>query len=213
MQCHINVEYCASIKSVKYLFKYVYKGHDCANVVVTVVPPADVGEQGGEGGQQRGQQDQQPRDIDEIVDYQNGRYVGASEACWRIYGFKLHDRGANVERLPVHLPDQQPVEFDEDSDLIGILEDGPPVTKLTDWFELNQRDPAARDIRYMDIPSHYTWQTRRGDGVMGPHWQRRVNRMTFPTIGRIYYVSRTQVRGCRDMGWVGSQQGLSMICR
>ena len=26
-QCHLNVEYCASIKGVKYLYKYVYKGH------------------------------------------------------------------------------------------------------------------------------------------------------------------------------------------
>jgi hypothetical protein len=32
--CHINVEVCASVKSVKYLFKYVYKGHDCANVQI-----------------------------------------------------------------------------------------------------------------------------------------------------------------------------------
>ena len=30
--CHINVEACASIKSVKYLFKYVYKGHDRASI-------------------------------------------------------------------------------------------------------------------------------------------------------------------------------------
>ena len=26
--CHINVEVCYSIKAVKYLYKYVYKGHD-----------------------------------------------------------------------------------------------------------------------------------------------------------------------------------------
>ena len=30
--CHINLEACMSIKSVKYLFKYVYKGHDCINI-------------------------------------------------------------------------------------------------------------------------------------------------------------------------------------
>jgi hypothetical protein len=30
--CHINTEVCASIKSTKYLLKYVYKGHGCANI-------------------------------------------------------------------------------------------------------------------------------------------------------------------------------------
>jgi hypothetical protein len=32
--CHFNVEACSNIKSVKYLFKYIYKGHDRASVAV-----------------------------------------------------------------------------------------------------------------------------------------------------------------------------------
>jgi hypothetical protein len=32
--CHINVELCSTVKSVKYIYKYVYKGYDCANVEI-----------------------------------------------------------------------------------------------------------------------------------------------------------------------------------
>ena len=39
--CHINVEACGSIKSVKYLFKYIYKGHDRASVAVREGDNAD----------------------------------------------------------------------------------------------------------------------------------------------------------------------------
>lgn len=31
---HINVEVCSTIKSVMYLYKYVYKGHDAATMEV-----------------------------------------------------------------------------------------------------------------------------------------------------------------------------------
>ena len=33
--CHINVEICTLINRVKYLFKYVYKGHSCANIQIS----------------------------------------------------------------------------------------------------------------------------------------------------------------------------------
>lgn len=26
--CHVNVEVCSAIKAIKYLYKYMYKGHD-----------------------------------------------------------------------------------------------------------------------------------------------------------------------------------------
>ncbi|GBM93484.1 hypothetical protein AVEN_189310-1 [Araneus ventricosus] len=35
---HINVEVCASVKSVKYLYKYVYKVHDAASVKIHSCP-------------------------------------------------------------------------------------------------------------------------------------------------------------------------------
>ena len=52
--CHINVEICSSITAIKYLFKYVYKGHDRATVEV--------------------------RNNDEIGLYLDARYISASEA-------------------------------------------------------------------------------------------------------------------------------------
>jgi len=31
---HINVEIVSSIRSVKYLYKYIYKGHDAASMII-----------------------------------------------------------------------------------------------------------------------------------------------------------------------------------
>jgi len=42
-KCHINVEYCGSIKAVKYLYKYTYKGHDRAQADAPLKPVGRVG--------------------------------------------------------------------------------------------------------------------------------------------------------------------------
>jgi hypothetical protein len=59
---HINVEYCASIKSVKYLHKYVYKGPDRAHVAITVAQPGVT----------------VVRERDEVKEFIDGRYVSCS---------------------------------------------------------------------------------------------------------------------------------------
>ena len=64
--CHINVKACSSIKACKYLFKYVYKGHDCASFSVV-----DAGV------------------INEIRHYRDARHISPSEAVHRIFGFHL----------------------------------------------------------------------------------------------------------------------------
>ena len=65
--CHINVEMCSSIKSIKYVLKYVHKGTDQAVFQLQ---------------QTHVQGDEPDRPIvDEIARFQNARYVGSSEAA------------------------------------------------------------------------------------------------------------------------------------
>ena len=89
--CHINVEICSSIKAVKYLFKYIYKGHDRASVSVT--DKANEAE------------------IDEIQQYRDARWVTPPEALWRIYGFKLSKMHPPVFQLQLHLPNMHMVPY------------------------------------------------------------------------------------------------------
>jgi hypothetical protein len=92
--CHINVEACSSIKFVKYLFKYIYKGHDRASVAV----------------RENGKKDANGT-VDEITEYREARWVGPPEAMWRIYAFDLHQCHPPVQALQCHLPGQHMVSF------------------------------------------------------------------------------------------------------
>ena len=96
---HINVEWCASIKAIKYLYNYMFKGHDRVIIQLDADP---------EGSRPDSTQFQKR---DEIADNLNCRYVGSQEACWRIFGFELHQRFPAVVPLDVHLQDQQAVYF------------------------------------------------------------------------------------------------------
>lgn len=56
---HINVEICNQVNYVKYIYKYIYKGHDRAQ--------ADLGN----------------NDLqNEVKNFLDARYVSAAEACW-----------------------------------------------------------------------------------------------------------------------------------
>lgn len=63
--CHINVEVVSSVQSVKYLFKYIHKSHDCAAVTVGEVPS-----------------EQSIINHNEIKNYIEARYVSPIEATW-----------------------------------------------------------------------------------------------------------------------------------
>ena len=67
-------------------------------------------------------------------------------------------------KLPCHLEDEQLVLFQEE-DVDRIATNGPPATKLTQWFKLNREYPDARNLLYPTVPQHYTWTRNR--------WQKR----------------------------------------
>ena len=80
-RCHINVEICNSITAVKYLYKYVYKGHDRVMYGVKAKDQLDTNM---DPNQTRGRP---PRD--EIKEFVEARYCSTSEACWRTFEFSM----------------------------------------------------------------------------------------------------------------------------
>ncbi|UYV75648.1 hypothetical protein LAZ67_13000844 [Cordylochernes scorpioides] len=151
---HINVEVCASVKSVKYLFKYVYKGHDRAEVEVSV-----------------GELDMESRAHDEIKNFLDARYVSAPEAMWRMFEYRLHAHSHTICRLAVHLPNFQSVYFVEGSEEQPLENASRRRTTLTAWFQLNCVNVSARSLLYGDIPSAYVfrqnqWSARVRGGAL-----------------------------------------------
>ncbi|KAJ9567031.1 hypothetical protein OSB04_002997 [Centaurea solstitialis] len=100
--CHINVEVCSSIIFVKYLFKYVYKGHD--KQVIHVDP------------------DREEVVVNNLKRFQDARYVSSLEAIWRIFSFKLSQTHPCVMDLQVHLSNKQLVKFRENDILTDIID-------------------------------------------------------------------------------------------
>jgi hypothetical protein len=141
---HINVEVYNNIFVVKYLFKYVYKGHDRATVEIL-----RQNDNASEGNVVK---------IDEIKKYLNCRYVSTSETAWRIFKFDTHERFPTVERLQYHLPNQQMVLFDDDDD-VQEMATRSAISRmmLTEWFKTNQESKAARSLTFDKFPQQWVW--------------------------------------------------------
>src|SRR6267142_1911064 len=170
-RCHINVESIASVQAVKYIYKYVYKGHDRTTM---------------EFGTCR----------DEIKQYLDARYISSCEALWRLYLFDMQKQVPNVVRLQVHLPDLQGVVFNVEQDARGqdiITEHEGRATSLTGWFEANAALPegdAMLLLLYQDYPSKNVWNTKAYKWTKRAQNSFAIGRMyhTFPTSGERFYL-------------------------
>ncbi|KAG2217961.1 hypothetical protein INT45_001395, partial [Circinella minor] len=76
---HINTEIYTSAWAIKYLCKYITKGSDKAQLETTTINNSTTGDVA-----------EQNEVIDEVVQYQNARYIGPCEAVWRTLQFRVH---------------------------------------------------------------------------------------------------------------------------
>jgi len=168
--CHINVEIATGITAVKYLHKYIHKGHDRACISAHVHD----GDQGA----------LKPRN--EPQEYIDSRYVSPAEAVWRIFGFSLHKHKPAVTRLQLHLPNLQTVCYNPDSDPDEILHRSDVLsTTLTAFFELCAANPQTTStLLYPDCPRSYFWNKSSGS------WKKRCKREE--GVGRVYFATPTQ---------------------
>jgi hypothetical protein len=138
--CHINVECATSLRSFKYLFKYIQKGPDLASLEID--------------------------DQDKIKRYTDGHYIGPMEAAHRIYQFDIHGQVPSVVCLQIHLPGQHMVTFDPNKNINTILAQASHEhTTLTAYFEANanpgELGVEAQKYTYQEFSHHFTWKSDR----------------------------------------------------
>jgi hypothetical protein len=191
---HANTEYGASWSLPVYLFKYFYKGPDSTGFKIA---PADNGASAAPSGSHTSRQP-----VDEIKNYQRGRYLSSPEATWRLGGWDITRKDPMVRRLMIHLDGKQRGRMgradDDESDATTLMRyfdrpDDPRLRNMT-YIEFGERtrlikhDPAvpmhALDILERDIPGRVRQRIRLRTG------RSAVARivMVYPHHGDVYYL-------------------------
>ncbi len=179
------MEVCSSVAAVKYLYKYIYKGHDRVTMKLS------------EPGEERYEIQINQNEVEK---YRNGRWVGSCEAGWRLLKYDLHTSYPPVVPLSVHPENNQTVQFAE-ANTREEMEEALRLnqnTHLTEWFETNRRekqysrrhnnkyqyDPPAPQINYHDFPKYYKWEKKR--------WVRLSKKKARSAVGRMHSVHPTE---------------------
>ncbi|KAE8739270.1 hypothetical protein FOCC_FOCC015230, partial [Frankliniella occidentalis] len=82
--CHLNLEVASTRKIIHYLFKYMTKGTPLTRVSVA----------------------REEEDENEVKQFVTRRYIGSSDAAWRLLEFPITGREPTVKQVPIHLQDR-----------------------------------------------------------------------------------------------------------
>ncbi|KAG5550493.1 hypothetical protein RHGRI_015459 [Rhododendron griersonianum] len=162
--CHINVEVCAGMRCVKYIHKYIYKGHDRATMVLG--------------------------SVNEIKQYLDGRYIGPPEAAWRIFGHHMHEEVPIVTQLALHLPGMHRVNYNPRESLEDIIARAAiEKSTLTGFFSWYASNPDSTPYTYQEFPQYFVWDKK--NNVWTPRKSGyAIGRMYFasPNCGETFYL-------------------------
>ncbi|KAG1043537.1 hypothetical protein G6F43_011632 [Rhizopus delemar] len=120
---------------------------------------------------------------DEIERYLTSRYIGPTEAVWRLFEYAMHEEDPSVTSLAIHLENEQPVYFDPESGAEEIQQtlDNTHST-LMGFFKYNLTHDDGRGYLYQEFPFHYIWKKKERI------WQARKKGYA---VGRMYYCTPT----------------------
>ena len=136
-KAHINVEVTGSVKAIKYIHKYIYKGADRATLRV---------------------EDR----MDEITMTLNGRVITPAMAIWNIFSYQCHEEKPAVKLLPFHLEGRHRVRFDDSMTAEELrMAAEQQRSEFTAWMEYNRtHDDGNLQLRYQDFPARYVYDGR-----------------------------------------------------
>ncbi|XP_075080477.1 uncharacterized protein LOC107824485 [Nicotiana tabacum] len=168
----VEARVCSDIKVVKYIYKYICKGHDKITFHIHA-SDTDI-------------------DIDEIKEYQSARWVSPPEAAWRLLRFPISEMTPSVFHLQLHLEGQQFVSFKSIENVDRILSNLMiRKTMLTEFFVMNRTNKDAMQLLllYKEFPEYFVWSFKE------KMWTRRtkgnvIGRVVtcHPTEGERYYL-------------------------
>jgi len=196
-KAHINVEICNSLMSVKYLYKYVFKGHD--KLSVTLVTDDSLTHLQLRTPEEERERANNAVRIDEVKQFVESRYVSCCEAMWRLNGFHMSGIDPNVIRLQIHLPDQQMLTYLAGEEQLALAAAQVKLTTLTGYFSAVRNEhlaplssfaldnhgvvlPRASGLTYTDFPTYYAWRADKND------WIRRSKPKKSDAVSRIYNI-------------------------
>ena len=141
---HMHVEVIFTVDVFLYVYKYLFKGPDHADVAVKSAPDNTCND-----------------DIsDPVTDYIRHCYVSVPEAAWRLFGFKISQHNPSVARLAVHEPGQNCPRY-----RVGTLNANTSDASSLIRYFMRPNSPQFDSMLYTTYNTEYTFTLMLPEGI------------------------------------------------